>query len=81
MPKTVILWGIKDFLDQRGLVKEVIDNWVKVLIKAQDEDITDLLVQNVVIGVQFEVVQESVVQVYFSKWSVKVFIEGLVGIC
>jgi hypothetical protein len=39
------------------------------------------LVQNVVIGVQFEVVQESVVQVYFSKWSVKVFIEGLVGIC
>jgi hypothetical protein len=67
MPKTVILRGIKDFLDQRGLVKEVINNWVKVLIKAQDENITDLLVQNVVIGVQFEVVQESVVQVYFSK--------------
>ena len=67
MPETVILRGIKDFLDQRGLVKEVIDNWVKVLIKPQDEDITDLLVHNVVIGMQFEVVQESIVQVYFSK--------------
>ena len=49
--RVVVTAGVKDPPDQAGLVEEIVDYGVQVFVQAVHEDVADLLMEDIVIGV------------------------------